>query len=73
MEHLWVIEVYDKGIWMSTIGAYLTREDARDQKRRRWERQCPNDKFRIRKYIREIVWSSCAFSGDAIRRGDEND
>ena len=51
--YLWVVEMCDKEKWLPTIGACLTRADARAEKRLRWERKCPDYKFRIRKYVRE--------------------
>jgi len=52
-QHIWVIEMYDKGKWLPTTGVDLTRANAREQKRVPWERRCPDYKFRIRKYVRE--------------------
>ena len=52
-QHIWVIEMYDKGKWLPTTGVDLTRANAREQKRVPWERRCPIWKFRIRKYVRE--------------------
>jgi hypothetical protein len=53
MSKIWVIEMLIDGRWETTVGAYLTREWARDKKEHDWEYDYPNDKFRIKKYIRE--------------------
>jgi hypothetical protein len=51
--YLWVVEMLENEWWRPTVGAYLTREDARREKRDYWEYCEPDDKFRIKKY-----WSS---------------
>jgi hypothetical protein len=49
--YLWVVEMLDdKGWWRPTVGAYLTREDARREKAIYWEENMPSDNFRIKKY-----------------------
>ena len=54
MSYLWVIEIFENGRWQATVGAGLTREDARREKKTYWEFNMPDDKFRIRKYSREF-------------------
>jgi hypothetical protein len=56
MIYLWVVEILSEGVWKPTVGAYLTREDARREKRYDWEFSLPNDKFRIKKYFRADRW-----------------
>lgn len=51
--HIWLIEMFNKGKWLPTVGAYLTRADARRFKREDWEYDMPDTLFRIRKY--EVV------------------
>jgi hypothetical protein len=51
MQHLWVVEMWEKGQWRPTVGASLTRLEAHDDLAD-WRDQNPNDQFRIRKYVR---------------------
>lgn len=56
--YLWVVEIkfspslgnVTKG-WNATVGAKLSREDAR-QEMAKWQKGNPDDKFRIRRYVR---------------------
>jgi len=50
---LWVVEIKEGGIFVPTVGAYLSRATARHQLSCDWKKCCPNEKFRIAKYIRE--------------------
>lgn len=51
MTTLWVIEILERGKWMPTVGAHLTRDSARSDL---WEWRVgnPHDKFRIARYKR---------------------
>lgn len=52
--YIWVVEMLsEKGKWEPTVGCYLTRSDARREKKYDWEYNNPKDKFRIRKYVAE--------------------
>jgi hypothetical protein len=48
--YLWVVEILEDGWWRPTVGAYLSRQDARREKAIDWEENMPHDKFRIKKY-----------------------
>lgn len=50
---LWVVEIKEDGVWVPTVGAYLSRSDARREIDFDWRRNNPGSKFRIVKYIRE--------------------
>ena len=50
---VWVIEILIDDEWLTTADAYFTRKDARSDKLHYWEFNNPDDKFRIKKYIRE--------------------
>jgi len=47
--HLWVVEMQEDGQWWPTVGVSLTRDDAR-RDHAQWERDNPDDSFRVRKY-----------------------
>ena len=49
--HIWLIEMFDKGKWWPTVGAYLTHADARRFKKEDWEFNSPYYEYRIRKYM----------------------
>ena len=53
---LWVVEmlVDESGQWEPTIGTGLDRDDARHECNR-WMERNPNDRFRIRCYIRRKI------------------
>ena len=53
MKRVWVIEMLIGKKWEPTIGAGLTKKDAKMFMRGDWIRTCPNDKFRVRKYVPE--------------------
>lgn len=48
---LWVVEILISGNWEPTVGAYLSRADARAAKHFEWEVHNRGDKFRIKKYV----------------------
>ena len=52
MNRLWVVEIRDTDMkeWLPTVGAYLTRGDARREMLHDWQHNNPSDKFRIRVY-----------------------
>jgi len=49
---IWVVEMFTGKGWMPTVGVGLCREDVRIKKRD-WKKRNPDDRFRVRKYIRE--------------------
>ena len=49
--HVWIVEMLDKKKWKPTIGCGLTKADAVMRIRAEWQRGCPDDKFRPRKYV----------------------
>jgi len=51
MYHIWIVEMLIDNSWEPTVGAAITITEARD-KCRHWHLMNPEDKFRIRKYIR---------------------
>jgi len=51
VSHVWIIEIKDGSKWIPTIGCGLTRDDAHQLKRGKWEYLNPSDKFRVKKYI----------------------
>ena len=55
--HIWIVEMWTGKKWEPTIGCRLTREDGR-MELHRWKQKCPNDKFRLQKYIRptKLPW-----------------
>jgi hypothetical protein len=50
MRHLWVVEMLDNDKWYSTVGVSLERDVGRDELKT-WREKCPDDKFRLMKYI----------------------
>ena len=50
---IWLIEMYENGKWMPTVGAYLTRAAAREGLVE-WKENNPTDFFRIRRYMEYI-------------------
>jgi hypothetical protein len=50
--YLWVVEAKTGGAWQSTVGAGLTRKEARVYIAI-WRKKNANREYRIRKYIRE--------------------
>lgn len=50
--YLWIIEIYENGKWMTTVGGGLSRQDAR-RDLVDWKHNNPCDEFRIRKYVPE--------------------
>ena len=54
MAHIWVIEMFIYNKWWPSVGMAISRERAR-KKMKEWKNnpQNINDKFRIRKYVRE--------------------
>ena len=51
MDKIWVIEMFDGKEWGPTVGVGLCRADARIKKQD-WEKRNPDDRFRIRQYLR---------------------
>ena len=49
---LWVIEMRCNGRWEPTVGAGLSRADARREVSDYWKTNNPRDRFRVVKYIR---------------------
>lgn len=50
--HIWIIEMQNnRGRWEPTVGAYLTRKDAKREMEYDWQFNNPTDSFRIKKYI----------------------
>ena len=50
--HIWIIEMQNnRGRWEPTVGAHLSRKDARREMEYDWQFNCPDRKFRITKYI----------------------
>lgn len=49
---LWVVEMWndDKKRYEATTSVGLSRDDGRDRKRD-FQGACPNDKFRVKKYV----------------------
>ena len=52
MSHIWVTEIKEKGEWLPTTNCGLSKEDGRNAIRY-MKQVLMNDKFRLRKYIRE--------------------
>ena len=51
MSHVWVVEMDCLGIWKPVKGIGITRADCRKEKRV-FKFNNPDDKFRVRKYVR---------------------
>ena len=51
MYHIWIVEMLINNTWQPTVGAAITRDEAR-MRCKEWHDRNPEDKFRIRKYIR---------------------
>lgn len=49
--HIWVVEMLENEKWLPTVGAYLTRAEARRFKKEDWEFNMPYYTYRIRKYV----------------------
>lgn len=54
MNYLWVVEMLCDGKWEPTVGAYLSRERARQEMRYDWKFNNPTSEFRIRKYVQYV-------------------
>lgn len=52
--YLYVVELFEDGAWQTTCGVARTREAARFEIRR-WRKGNPYDKFRLRRYVREVI------------------
>lgn len=51
--HIWVVQMLGcRGRWSSTVGVGIDREQGR-RVLKEWQRRCPDDKFRLRKYVSE--------------------
>jgi len=50
-KHVWIVEMLCSGKWHPTVGCSLVREDGRT-KLKDWQEHNPDDKFRLKKYIR---------------------
>jgi len=52
MNKIWIVEMLSEINlkWVATVGARLTREAAREEKRE-WHKRNPGDKFQVRKYV----------------------
>ena len=64
MKRVWVIEMLIGKKWEPTIGAGLTKKDAKMFMRGDWIRTCPNDKFRVRKYVPKPNLMICPCCGE---------
>lgn len=53
MAHIWVIEILQDGKWISTTGVAMTRREAQQVEIPWWREGNPDDKYRVRKYLRE--------------------
>ena len=49
---LWVVEMNIDGAWHPTVGVTVTRDQARSELED-WQERNPDDKFRLRQYIRK--------------------
>ena len=52
MAHIWVVEILENGKWLPTTGVASSMREARDEKDW-WVTTNPQDKYRIKKYVRE--------------------
>ena len=52
MMKIWVVETEDNDVWLPTTGVGLSRSETRVEAKR-WKDHCPDDKFRVRKYVRD--------------------
>lgn len=48
--YVWIVEMWDGRRWAPTSVASLSRDQARYHMREDWQYNCPNDKFRVRRY-----------------------
>jgi len=49
LNRIWVVEMYCNGRWWPTVGAGITREEAREEMST-WKEKNPCNRFRVRKY-----------------------
>ena len=49
---LWVVEMYEEGHWLPTLGTSLSRDEGRRQLGV-WRESCLSDCFRLRRYYAE--------------------
>jgi len=56
MRHLWIVELWNKDCkrWEPTVGAHLSRRDARREMEYDWRYNNPHDKFRVVKYVPDV-------------------
>jgi hypothetical protein len=49
---LWVVEMFERGKWLPTVGTSLTKR-AGQIELRQWRDDNPDDRYRLVKYVRE--------------------
>lgn len=52
MKYVWIVEMLIGKKWEPTVGVGLNRDHAHG-KLRHWRSACPDDKFRLAKYVKE--------------------
>ena len=57
MNKIWVVEMLNDETfkWEATIGVGLTKLDAKNDELQQWQKNNPNDKFRVTKYIAAVT------------------
>lgn len=48
--HVWVVEIFNRGRFEPCTEAKLTKEAAECAMREWWKTNCPDDRFRVTKY-----------------------
>lgn len=59
VNRVWVVEMYIGRRWVPTVSVDQTRDAARYDKHA-WQRQNPDDRFRVRQYRRPLWTTTCA-------------